>query len=110
LLNEVEQTCTRIAVLNQGKKVFDGSLAEAMCKQNWVRLRAGNFDAAVEKLRGAKLVNDTRDGKLISLAEGVGTDEIVRCLVAQNISVFEIAPQQETLEDFYLSLMKPEGN
>ena len=29
LLNEVEQLCTRIAVLNQGKKVFDGTIAAA---------------------------------------------------------------------------------
>ena len=29
LLNEVELLCTRIAVLNQGKKVFEGTLADA---------------------------------------------------------------------------------
>jgi ABC-2 type transport system ATP-binding protein len=108
LLNEVEQLCTRIAVLNRGEKVFDGTLAEATRKQNWVRLRAGNFDAAAAQLLCTRLITGHRDGKLISLSEGVGTDEIVRCLVGQNISVFEIAPQQETLEDFYLSLMKPE--
>src|SRR5690348_16774579 len=29
LLSEVEQLCTRIAVMNQGRKVFEGALAEA---------------------------------------------------------------------------------
>jgi ABC-2 type transport system ATP-binding protein len=110
LLNEVEQLCTRIAVLNRGKKVFDGTLAEATCKQNRVRLRVGDFAAAAEQLLRAKLITSHGDGKFISLSAGIGTDEVVRCLVGKNIAVFEIAPQQETLEDFYLSLMKPDSN
>jgi ABC-2 type transport system ATP-binding protein len=110
LLNEVEQLCTRIAVLNRGKKVFDGTVAEATRKQSWVRLRVGDFASAIEQLRSANLINGERDGKLISLGEGVATDQVVRLLVERGISVFEIAPQDETLEDFYLALMKPRAN
>jgi ABC-2 type transport system ATP-binding protein len=110
LLNEVEQLCTRIAVLNHGKKVFDGTLAEATRKQNLVRLRVGDFDSAVAQLHRARLISGHHDGKLITLGSGVETDEIVRFLVGSGVAVFEIAPQRETLEDFYLSLMKPEGN
>ena len=110
LLNEVEQLCTRIAVLNHGKKVFDGTIAEATRKQNWVRLRVGNFDSAVEQLRSARLINGERDRKLISLGAGVAADQVVRLLVERGIPVFEIAPQEETLEDFYLALMKPRAN
>ncbi len=110
LLNEVEQLCTRIAVLNQGKKVFDGTLAEATRKQNWVRLRVGDFNSAVAQLRRANLITADRDEKLISLSDGVATDQVVRLLVERGISVFEIAPQEDTLEDFYLALMKPDGN
>ena len=107
LLNEVEQLCTRIAVLNRGKKVFDGTLAEATQKQNWVRLRTGNFDSAIEQLRTAQLISGARDQKLISLSDGVGTDQIVNFPVGRGMAVFEIAPQDETLENFYLELMKP---
>jgi ABC-2 type transport system ATP-binding protein len=110
LLNEVEQLCTRIAVLNRGKKVFDGTLAEATQKQKWVRLRTGNFDSAIEQLRAAQLISGARDQKLISLSDGVGTDQIVRFLVERGMAVFEIAPQDETLEDFYLELMKPRAH
>src|SRR5256886_8647668 len=38
-LNEVEQLCTRIAVLNQGRMVFEGSLAATRQRQEWVRLK-----------------------------------------------------------------------
>jgi hypothetical protein len=92
------------------KKVFDGTIAEATRKQNWVRLRVGNFDSAVEQLRSARLINGERDRKLISLGAGVAADQVVRLLVERGIPVFEIAPQEETLEDFYLALMKPRAN
>src|SRR5204863_960271 len=36
LLNEVEQLCTRIAVLQQGRKVFEGTLAETRRQEQWV--------------------------------------------------------------------------
>src|SRR6185369_6710290 len=46
LLNEVEQLCTRIAVLQQGRKVFEGAIAEARGSQRWVRLRVNTFEDA----------------------------------------------------------------
>ena len=106
LLNEVEQLCTRIAVMNRGRKVFDGTLAEIKRSKNWVRLRVSEFERAAVALRQAKLITDTRGTEAIALADGVGTDAIVRELVAAGIAVFEIAPEAQTLEGFYLSLMR----
>ena len=106
LLNEVEQLCTRIAVMNQGKKVFEGKISEAKQSKNWIRLRVGNFAEAVKTLRELKMINEDRDGQFITLADGISTDQIVRRLVEQGMPLFEIAQVEQTLEDFYLSLMK----
>src|SRR5438445_5803918 len=43
LLSEVEQLCTRIAVMNQGRKVFEGSLAEVKQAKDWLRRRVTDF-------------------------------------------------------------------
>jgi ABC-2 type transport system ATP-binding protein len=104
-LNEVEQICTRIAVLNQGRKVFEGSLAATKQREAWIRLRTGDFALAVKELRQAQLITYDRDGRLVALSPGVGTDQVVRLLVERGLPVYEIAPMEETLEDFYLSLM-----
>ena len=104
-LNEVEQLCTRIAVLNQGRKVFEGSLAATKQREAWIRLRTGDFALAAKELRQAQLITQDRDACLIALSPGVGTDQIVRLLVERGMPVYEIAPVEETLEDFYLSLM-----
>ncbi len=105
-LHEVDQLCTRIAVLNQGRMVFEGALAETRRRAQWVRLKVADFSSAAKILRGAQFITDERDGQFIALHQGVGTDQVVRLLVDRGQRVFEIAPEQETLESFYLSLMK----
>jgi ABC-2 type transport system ATP-binding protein len=104
-LSEVEQICTRIAVLNQGRMVFEGTLAETKRHEQWARIKVGDFAAAVAELRKARLITEDQDGQLIALAPKVATDQVVRLLVEKGISVFEIAPAEETLESFYLRLM-----
>lgn len=107
-LNEVEQLCRRIAVLKNGRKVFEGSLAGAKQTRAWVRLRTDDFAAAVSDLRQGGLVVDELDGQCIALAAGVGADQVVRRLVEAGRPVYEIAPEEQTLERFYLGLMKQE--
>src|SRR5665213_2338779 len=81
LLTEVEQLCTRIAVMSKGRKVFEGSIAETRQQRPWVRLRAGSFDEAERVLREANLIEAGRDGKFVLPREGVATNRIVECLV-----------------------------
>ena len=106
LLNEVEQLCTRIAVLKKGRKVFEGALADARRSQYWVRLRVNAFDAATKMLRERNLISEVRDGAFVALSNGFDTDELVRALVEQRFSVFEIAREEDSLEAFYLSLVQ----
>ena len=110
LLNEVEQLCTRIAVMNQGRKVFEGSLAEVKQQKNWVRLRVNDFHQAVKSLREENLIVDERDGQFVALASEAGTDVVVRRLVEQGMAVYEIARHEQTLEDFYLGLMRDDSD
>jgi ABC-2 type transport system ATP-binding protein len=109
-LSEVEQLCSRIAVLNQGKMVFEGPLAETRSREKWVRLKVNDFSAAVRELQQAGLITNQRDNQVIALAATATTDRIVNQLVQRGFSVFEIAPAEETLEGFYLSLMQGERN
>jgi len=105
-LSEVELLCTRIAVLNKGRKVFEGSLADTKRRQQWVRVKTGDFALAIGALKQAGLINDERDGQFIALKQGASTDQVVRLLVERGMPVYEITAEEETLESFYLGLMK----
>ncbi len=128
-LTEVEQVCTRIAVLNRGRKVFEGTLAETRRRERWIRLSTGNSAAALAILREAGLIESSgqqqppprvtpdmaiiegadcpnRRLDLLELRDGHSADVVVRTLVQHGIAVFEIGPVEQTLESFYLSLMR----
>jgi ABC-2 type transport system ATP-binding protein len=105
LLNEVEQICTRIAVLKTGRLVFHGTVTEATRHQGWLRLRTDSFAQAVATLVDRGLVSEQRNGDAIRLIDGVGAESVVRLLVEQGRAVYEITPQEQTLEDFYLAVM-----
>lgn len=105
LLTEVEQLCSRIVVLSEGRMVFDGTMTEATRRMAWLRLRVGDFPTAARALLEAGLITADRDEGLIAPAVGVGSDVIVRHLVEHGMPVYEVAPQADTLEGFYLALM-----
>src|ERR1041385_7080467 len=106
LLNEVEQLCTRIAVLQHGRKVFEGSVAEVKSARGKVRLRTPDFAAATALLRERGLIAAASDGQFLMPADGASTAEITRTLVQAGIPVEGIWPEEQTVEDFYLNLVK----
>jgi ABC-2 type transport system ATP-binding protein len=110
-LAEVEQLCTRIAVLNQGQKVFEGLVADVKATRGRVQLRTPDFLAATALLEKHGIITNATDGKYISLGEGRTIAEATKILVAANFSVEGIWQHEQTLEDFYLGLIKrkPEG-
>ena len=107
LLNEVEQLCTRIAVLQQGKKVFEGNVADVKAARGKVALKTADFANATKLLCERGLITATEKEKFITLAEGRSTAEIVQALVAAGFAVDGIWQHEQTVEDFYLNLIKP---
>ena len=106
LLGEVEQLCSRIAVLNQGRKVFEGQIADIKAGHGRVMLRTPDFAAATALLRERGVITGSLDGKYITLGEGRTTAEVAKVLVSANVPVDGIWHEEQTLEDFYLSLVK----
>jgi ABC-2 type transport system ATP-binding protein len=105
-LTEVEQICTRIAVLRQGRKVFDGAIADLNRSHRRRRLVVDRPADAFNELRVAGLIRSHDGDRIIELAPGVEADAVVKRLVELGLRVFEIAPEEQTLERFYLSLMR----
>ena len=108
LLNEVEQLCTRIAVMNQGRKVFEGTVAEATANEARVRLETSDFSSAARRLLEARLIIQSEAGRFIFLGPGVGPDAVAAFLVGAGFPVFAIVREEQTLEEFYLSLVRSE--
>ncbi|HUC83717.1 MAG TPA: ABC transporter ATP-binding protein [Candidatus Acidoferrales bacterium] len=105
LLNEVEQLCTRIAILQQGKKVFEGSVVEVKSGRGRVALKTPDFAAAARLLCERGLITATAEDRFITLAAGHSTGEVTQALVASGLAVDGIWQHEQTVEDFYLGLV-----
>lgn len=105
-LTEVQQLCTRIAVLRSGSLVFEGSVSEARQGGRWLKLGVDDFANAVAVLKARAMVSDHRDGQYVALTPETGPELVSRVLVESGISLYEICRHEQTLEDFYMALMQ----
>ncbi len=106
LLSEVQQLCSRITVLHQARKVFDGSLADATRTRNRVRLLTDDFPTASAALHRDGLIAGHEGEAFLTLAEGISPSTVVKRMVELGFPVHAIHREEETLENFYLSLVK----
>jgi len=107
LLHEVEQVCTRAVILNKGRVVSQGTVAELRPQNDAVKVLTDDQGRAAETLRGlfgAAGVSDD-EGFLIVQAGEDTVPEMVRRLVADGLAVRAVVPAPEQgLEDFFLEL------
>jgi ABC-2 type transport system ATP-binding protein len=106
LLGEVEQLCSRIAILHKGTKVFDGSIAEATRSRDRVQLSTDRFPEAVAALQQHGLIHGSDEPGFVSLTPDTTTAMVVKQLVALDFPIHAIHREESTLEQFYLSLVK----
>ncbi|HEX3628524.1 MAG TPA: ABC transporter ATP-binding protein [Verrucomicrobiae bacterium] len=110
LLSEVEQLCSRIAVLNQGRKVFDGPISDAIGAPGRLMLKTPDFSKAAAVLLERGIITSSSEEKYIALRDGQTAADAVRVLVNANIPVDGIWEREQTLEDFYMELIKDRSN
>ena len=106
LLSEVEQVCDAVAIVDRGKVVAQGDLAELL-RSSSVRVRA---TAVTRETRAAMArfgeLDDSGDGTM--LVRGIDRErvpELVSAIVASGARLYAVEPQHESLEERFLSLL-----
>ncbi len=113
LLDEVEKTCSAAAVIDRGKVIAAGSIAELLGGGR-PRLDIGCDDPrlALDLLDGHRAVaaaRETADGLRIELAGGDGVASINASLVGAGVAVFRLEPVRESLEHRFLEMTSRVG-
>jgi ABC-2 type transport system ATP-binding protein len=106
LLHEVEQLCDRIAIIDSGRLLYQGSLDHLIGKDQVVRLTVDRLEEAYQLLSSNPLLSLSRNGNQ-SLYVRTSPEQIPRInalLVGRGIRVLELSPQRETLEHVFLRL------
>jgi ABC-2 type transport system ATP-binding protein len=105
LLSEVEQVCHRVAIVDRGRVVAQGTLDELLGGDT-VRIRATGLDRAAKMslARGGRL-DDEGDWLVIRGIDDERVPEIVAEIVRLGGQVYAVEPRHESLEDRFLRLL-----
>ncbi|HEY0350049.1 MAG TPA: ABC transporter ATP-binding protein [Pyrinomonadaceae bacterium] len=106
LLHEVEQICNRVAIIDEGRLLYQGPVEDLIAKDNWIQLRVDRVTEAYDLLsRNPRLSLDRNGDQSIY----VKTDEaevplINALLVQEGFRVMELSPRRESLEQVFMRL------
>jgi ABC-2 type transport system ATP-binding protein len=106
LLAEVEQTCSHVVVMNQGRLVAAGPVADIIGDGAGLLVGTTEADRAASVLRGLAGIDSVRphaDGVQVQ-PNGVPVSAVVAALVAAGIPVDRVGPSRR-LEDAFLALI-----
>jgi ABC-type multidrug transport system ATPase subunit len=109
LLNEVEQTCDRVGIINHGILIRQGTVAELRGQAGLI-VRATPADGArrtLERMLGGAAIASV-DGTLRLNVDPVQAADINQALVSAGIRVSELRPAERTLEEVFLTLTTQE--
>ena len=110
LLDEVEQMCTRIGVIQHGQVVAEGSMEEIRGATRLL-VRAEPAEKALQVLQAAVGADHVTadDGAFQLKVELSRTADINRRLVEAGVAVTELRPSQRSLEEVFMELTGEKG-
>lgn len=106
VLHEIEQVCNRIAILNHGQVVAQGSVQSLLGETDRIEIQIEQPAEAAQVLKELAWVHDvTIEGASVLVAAPVARSaELNRVLADQGFYASVIRPRQESLERYFLEL------
>jgi len=108
ILDEVQKTCTHVAVLEKGSKLFSGRVDEVLNESQWVELAAENMGAlhmALTQVDFIENIQEEGDKYIIKLKSPIGQAELNRFFFEKGIVLSHLAIRKKSLEKYFLELL-----
>lgn len=105
ILADVEMICDRVAIVNRGRVVDEGSLAELLSPEvRLVDIELSRVDDALEARLRDRAASCSREGELVHLSVHgeEDADGLVRAAVEAGARVRSVVPSRETLESLFV--------
>ena len=106
VLHEIEQVCDRIAILNHGQVVAQGSVQQLLGETDRIEIQIDRPVEAATILKGLEWVTDVAvEGDALIVAAPIDrSSEINKALADRGVYASIIRPRQESLERYFLEL------
>ena len=100
LLPEVEQLCSRVAILNQGRLVFQGHWSELAQARKQFRLRLNDWEKARVAMEKCRVILVGQE--IVELRAETDIADLIAELVRSGVRIHAVEPLREDLEELYL--------
>ncbi|MDP5279869.1 ABC transporter ATP-binding protein [Sphingomonas sp. DG1-23] len=100
LLDEVERTCDRVAIVDGGRLIVQGAISDVVGGETRLRVRAEPAHIALSIIGASGRVEG--DVIVVAIAEA-DAPHLIAALCAANVAVFEATWQRQTLESVFLN-------
>ncbi|HEX5613972.1 MAG TPA: ABC transporter ATP-binding protein [Acidimicrobiia bacterium] len=107
LLAELDQLVDRVLILDHGRLVAAGPLAELVGGQHGVRVRTPDAERLAAELRARGMVVDPRSPDELFVVDAA-PDAVGRAVAAVGVVVYEMTLERPTLESLFLELTASE--
>ena len=108
LLTEIELTCDRVAIVDQGRVVRAGTVASLMNGPTRLRVVLDRVDddlvARLQQLGEVEIRGD--NGLTIELDGGASAADVAHQIVVMGYRLHELTPVRESLEELFVSLVE----
>ena len=109
ILDEVQKTCTHVAVLEKGKKLYSGAVNEVLNEAAWVELASDNMAGLQLMLKQLDFVDNIQeegDKYIIKLKSTVSQAELNSLFFSKGIVLTHLALRKKSLEKYFLELLE----
>ncbi len=108
LLDEVQKTCSHVAVLRKGKKLFSGSISELSKDSDVIEISSDNLENlgdALQEIEGIEDIKVEHKLFLVKTANGFSSSDLNEALFGKGITLSHVTHRKSSLEKEVLKLL-----
>lgn len=106
-MEQVEEICDQIILVNKGQKILDGTVAQVrqLHKENLFHVGICNPDKAVEA-ESFEISSREEHGLVVKIKDGYGTNDVLTHFIQQQIPIKEFHEILPSINDIFIKLVE----
>ena len=108
MLDEVQKTCSHVAILKEGEKLFSGKVNEVLNISDTVEISSNNLEIlelTVKEYENATEVKKEPDLLVVKLKGGTTTFDLNNFMISKGIVLSHLSIRKKSLERQFLELL-----
>lgn len=105
-MNQVEELCDRLVLINSGKVILYGHLGEIRRQYAGEAVDIRTTDLLPAQIKGVRQVAARNGGYRLFLEKGAATQDVLKCLLEQNVTLEQFEIAMPTLDEIFIRVVK----